>query len=145
MGIAHSRSVPNYIQLEKEAGRELLNDPDKAIKLYGKALNYKLKNPDNLHASIGRSYLMIGLIYANMKLDNQLACDHFLKAIPFLEVEDVSSYTLAYFFLAVCYAEIGKFPQAYETMRKSLEDRKKAFGENSSEVAMSLNGMAYIP
>ena len=99
MGAGNTR--PKYIELEHEAGNAVLNNPDEALRLFREALQLKLQNKQELdQSSIGRSYLIIGIILGNRKQEHRQAIETITKSLEYLDAKDLPNFAMAHFYLA---------------------------------------------
>jgi len=137
-------SKPEHVRYEETATRALSHSADQAIYWYNRSLKVKLKKPEIFTVSIGKTYLLLGTIYAGKKKNYDLAIKHFKKALSYLEHDDKRNFALCYFLLGDCYVKQGSFSAAYDNMEISLDLRIKYFGEDDYETVMSLCGLGFV-
>jgi len=147
MGACNTTEDATWPQYEREASQVSPRRPQEALDIYQKALNNKLKANDQmkLSASIGRSYLIIGILSGHKSIQNyRQAIRSILNALPHLEAEDKRNYSLGFFFLGLFYGESKQFEKAIENMNKAHELRKDLYSEYTLEGLMCAAGFAYI-
>jgi len=98
-----------------------------------------LDYPEKLKHHIGRTYLLIGLIYYFKIQDQQNSLINLEQSLGYLEDNDKPNYCLTLSILSILYCAQGRFTEALKTVNSSLHLRKAIFGNDHLDIAASYN------
>lgn len=123
-----AETLGEYEQLTKKAMNAahpiatFRNDPQKAIELINKAINYESKLTDSFLK--GGLYLRRGRAY--VRFDTQKAIDDYNTALTIFEEQDDAYKADAYLFRGQAYSNIGMFVEASEDYKNAYDFYEKA-------------------
>lgn len=123
-----AETLGEYEQLTKKAMNAahpiatFRNDPQKAIELINKAINYESKLTDSFLK--GGLYLRRGRAY--VRFDTQKAIDDYNTALTIFEEQDDAYKADAYLFRGQAYSNIGMFVEASEGYKNAYDFYEKA-------------------